>query len=630
MPKKETLMAALTTLLGLQMLRAFLPLVVYVYGARPGVTSIDVGILGIGVFLTAALAAVPQRIFGPPFGLYLSAAVLVLLRLAAQFAEPRYALTYTAAGTVAFLWTIPGLLAAVRGGGPEATARVGVGLIIGLALDAAIAGAFGTWDPIWQLWDRTPAAALVTLGIALAYSLLYPRVSHANASRLDTDASLVNAAALIGLGPIFFLHMLLFHNPARLAAVTGWPLHAALVWMLAVDVLAVASAATVRAGRAALVAGPVLIPAAYLAHGTGVGAAAALAVGSVAAAIVTVTIVAGLGAGLSYPGLWRTAIGWGLGMLLFAVPAFLYYVGYDIRLPIENTWLPPAMALIASTAMLRPARTLLFAPPFRRGPVISVLLLACLLVPLGLWVSAKSPQAQSGSGWPVRVVSYNLHHGYATSGAQDLEALARTIEAVSPDVVALQEVSRGWIINGSTEMLGWLSRRLSMRYVWGPAADAVWGNAILSRRPIAAWGSVELPRGSAPMRRAVLWAEVDIGTGERLLVIATHLHHVEAEGYIREPQAAAVVNLWNRRERAVVVGDLNATPEAKEIAVLREAGLKDAFTLAGRGDGYTYSSTRPRQRIDYIWVSPDLRAQEFRVLLGPASDHFGITATVSR
>lgn len=630
MPRKETIMAALTTLLGLQTVRAFLPLVVYVYGARPGVTSIDMGILGIGVFLTAALAAVPQRIFGPPLGLYLSAAVLVLLRLAAQFAEPRYALTYAAVGTVAFLWTIPGILAAVRSSGPEATARVGVGLIIGLAMDAAIAGAFGTWDPIWQLWDRTPAATLLIIAIALAYSLLYPRVSHQNATRLDTDVSMSNAAGLIGLGPILFLHLLVFHNPARLAAIVGWPLPAALLWVLAIDVLAVAAAATARSGPAAVAAAVVLIPAAYLAHGVGIVAAAAYAVGSMASAILIVVIVAGQGTGPFYPGLWRTAIGWGAGMFLFAVPAFLYYVGYDIRLPFDNALVLPVVAAVAAVAALSQVPRLMLAPRLLRGPVISGVLLALLLVPVVLLVTAQPPVAESGSGWPVRVVSYNLHQGYTTTGVQDLEALARTIEAVSPDVVALQEVSRGWLINGSTDMLTWLERRLGMRSVWGPAADAVWGNAILSRRPVMAWGNVELPRGGAPMRRAMLWAEIDIGTGERVLIIATHFHHIEADVHIREPQSAALVKFWNRRERTVVLGDLNATPESQEIALLRDAGLRDAFTVAGRGDGYTYSSTRPERRIDYIWLSPDLRAQDFRVLLGQASDHFGITATVLR
>ncbi len=630
MPKKETLMAALTTLLGLQTVRAFLPLVVYVYGTRPGVTSIDMGILGIGVFLTAVLAAVPQRVFGPPLGLYLSAAVLVLLRLAAQFAEPRYALTYTAVGTVAFLWTIPGILAAVRSGGPEATARVGVGLIIGLALDVAIAGAFGTWDPIWQLWERTPAATLVTLAVAIGYSLLYPRVSHGNATRLDTDVSLSNAIALIGLGPIFFLHLLVFHNPARLAAIVDWPLPAALLWVLAIDVLAVAAAATARSGPAVIAAAVVLIPAAYLAHGVGVIAAAAYAVGSVASAILIVVIVASQGTGPFYPGLWRTAIGWGLGMLLFAVPAFLYYVGYDIRLPFENAFVLPVAAAVAAVAALTQAPRLMLAPRLLRGAVVSGVLLALLIVPVGLYVTAKPPVAESGSGWPLRVASYNLHQGFSTTGVQDLEALARTIEAVAPDVVALQEVSRGWVINGSTDMLTWLERRLGMRSAWGPAADAVWGNAILARRPLLAWGNVQLPRGEAPMRRAMLWGEIDIGTGERVLIIATHFHHVEADAHIREPQAAALVKFWNRRERTILLGDLNATPGSLEMTMLRDAGLRDAFALAGSGDGYTYSSTRPERRIDYIWLSPDLRAQDFRVLLGQASDHFGITVTVLR
>ena len=227
-------------------------------------------------------------------------------------------------------------------------------------------------------------------------------------------------------------------------------------------------------------------------------------------------------------------------------------------------------------------------------------------------------------------MSYNLHQGYATSGAQDLEALARTVEAAGAEVVALQEVSRGWVINGSTEMLTWLARRLRMPYVWGPAADPIWGNAILARRPILDSANAELPRGGAPMRRAVLWAEVDLGRGERLRVIATHFHHVEEEGRIREPQAAAIVRLWNRRERTVMMGDLNATPEAREIAMLKDAGLRDAFTLAGQGSGLTYSSEAPERRIDYIWVSPDLKARDFRILPGQASDHLGIAVTVGR
>lgn len=78
------------------------------------------------------------------------------------------------------------------------------------------------------------------------------------------------------------------------------------------------------------------------------------------------------------------------------------------------------------------------------------------------------------------------------------------------------------------------------------------------------------------------------------------------------------------------MGDLNALPDAREIAILRGAGLRDAFALAGQGDGFTYRSDRPYERIDYVWISPDIAAREFKVLPGQASDHLGIAVTVAR
>ena len=621
----EVLFAAFTMTLGLQTMRAFFPLVVYVYGTRPGVTSIDMGTLAIGVFLTASLAAVPVRLFGPRRALMLCAGALALLRLAVQFFGPAQGLWLASAGTIAFLWTVPALLAVARGSDPESSARVGIGLVMGLALDVAIAGGFWTWDPLWQ---RSVLPTVVTIAVVLLYALLLRGLAREPVDRARTDVPLAAAWTLVGVGPILLLHVLIFHNPARLTAVTGWPLPAVVLFVLVADALAVTAAAAVRSGPIALAAALLLIPAAYGAHGTGPEAAVALAVGSVSAGLVMVAILAGQGRGRPRAGLAGTAIGWGLGMVLFVVPAFLYYVGYDIRLPFDNAAVPAGVAVVAALAALGPARAIRFTPPLRPGrsrPVV-----ALLLVPVLLWVFARTPQAQPGTGWPVRVMSYNLHQGYATSGAQDLEALARTVEAAGAEVVALQEVSRGWVINGSTEMLTWLARRLRMPYVWGPAADPIWGNAILARRPILDSANAELPRGGAPMRRGVLWVEVDLGRGERLRVIATHFHHVEGQGYIREPQAAAIVRVWNRRERTVVMGDLNATPEAREIAMLKDAGLRDAFTLAGQGSGLTYPSEAPGRRIDYIWVSPDLKARDFRVLPGQASDHLGIAVTVGR
>lgn len=623
----DILFTALTVALGLQTLRAFFPLIVYVFGTRPGVTSIQMGLLAIAVFSTAWLAAVPRRVVGPHRAVGFLAAVLVLTRVLTQFANPGIMLWLALAGTVAFLWTVPGLLVLARGAGPAGGVRLAVGWLLGFALDTAVAGAFWTWDAVWQ---RAPLPVLLTLALALVYARVIRSLRGWSANPERADVNMGDALLLAALGPLMLLHALIFQNVARLTAVTGWPQVFALLVVLAADAVAIVVALRVRSGPAAVVAAILLAPVASVAHGTGPAAALAWVIGTWLSAIVLTTILIRQTTGTPRPGLARTAIGWGVAMLLFAVPAFLYYVGYDLALPFENAALVPVLALAAALSILPVMRAsaapVIAARPHGLGRPALIL----LAVPLILWVWARPPEAQSGTGWPVRVMSYNLHQGYGTDGAQNLDALAATIAASGAEVVALQEVSRGWLINGSTEMLTWLSRRLRMPFAWGPAADAVWGNAILSRRPILASGHIELPRGGVPMRRSALWAEVDLGAGQRLLVIGVHFHHVEADSHVRVPQAAALLDLWRRRPRAVIMGDLNATPEAREIAMLRNAGLRDAFVLAGQGDGFTYSSARPYQRIDYIWVSPDLSARDFVTMPGQASDHLGIAVTVGR
>jgi endonuclease/exonuclease/phosphatase family metal-dependent hydrolase len=81
----------------------------------------------------------------------------------------------------------------------------------------------------------------------------------------------------------------------------------------------------------------------------------------------------------------------------------------------------------------------------------------------------------------------------------------------------------------------------------------------------------------------------------------------------------------------VLLGDFNAVPGSPEIALLRRAGLTDAFQAAGGAadDEPTYSSERPERRIDYLWLSPDLRASDFDATTSTASDHRGVMATVA-
>ena len=236
-----------------------------------------------------------------------------------------------------------------------------------------------------------------------------------------------------------------------------------------------------------------------------------------------------------------------------------------------------------------------------------------------------------GSGFPVRVMTYNIHQGFHTRGFLAIEDQARVIEEQRPDIVALQEVSRGWVIDGSFDMLVWLSRRLDMPYVWGPAADSVWGNAILSRYPMSGARTVPMPNNDQlELDRSYMTVRIDVGEGEPVTMIATHLHNVKDEENSRVPQARALVEAWDKSKRTVVLGDLNAVPGGQAIGLLTEAGLVDAYDASG-GDlveGHTALFGDPPRRIDYIWLSPDLRVVDFSLVGGQASDHLGVVATV--
>ena len=172
-----------------------------------------------------------------------------------------------------------------------------------------------------------------------------------------------------------------------------------------------------------------------------------------------------------------------------------------------------------------------------------------------------------------------------------------------------------------------------MPYAWAPAADSVWGNAILSKYPIVESSVHPMPNnGDIPMDRGYATVVISLDDSTQLTVLATHLHHVDDEGHLRAPQVKALLDAWGGRERTVLMGDLNAQPSDPEMVLMEEAGLVDAFAASPEhdGPGYTFPARDPRKRIDYIWVSPDLRPTDFSLSGGTASDHLAVAVTLDR
>ena len=631
----ETGLPALTVLLGLQTLRVLLPLIVYAYGERPGVTSIHLGLYAFGIFLMAFLSAALRRLLGPRALLALTAGGVAVLRLAEQLSpSPSLDLILTSLGTALFTLFLPIYLGYVQGWGSEATGGYAIGLLLGLALDTGLHGALSTYDLNWP-----PGIGPVLLVLALVLvqlTLLAHTLTESDAQALS-DGPFLTTLPFVALGPFLFLQALVFQNIAQQTVLTGWAQPMAFAWVVLANAAGIAVGAIVlsRARRswwlAALLLGAILVLALPASQRGGWIGAVSLLVGQVIAAGELATILAGLEARADRSGLWRTTVANGIGMILFVALVFAYYICYDLRVPYENAILPPLAAGIVVLCAIGATRVL---PQARRVVTLdwtpTLVALVLLVLPLGLWAMWRQLQPVVGEGWPVRVMTYNLHQGFDTDGRLGIEALARVIEEGEAEVVALQEVSRGWYINGSLDMLTWLSRRLKMPYVSGPTDDLLWGNAILSRYPIREWGNVPLPPRDLPMRRGFLWAHIDLGGGETLLMIATHLHHVEGESHVRWPQIAAIVDFWGGQDRTVILGDMNAEPDAPETALYRDAGLHDTFAEIGSGDGYTFISSGPYRRIDYIWVSPDLVVSDLVIPESTASDHLGVAVTVGR
>src|SRR3954463_11258682 len=73
---------------------------------------------------------------------------------------------------------------------------------------------------------------------------------------------------------------------------------------------------------------------------------------------------------------------------------------------------------------------------------------------------------------PVRLVSFNIHHGVGDDGRHDLPRLARLLADAEPDVICLQEVDRHFDERREpVHQATLLSRALNTALVWGPGID---------------------------------------------------------------------------------------------------------------------------------------------------------------
>ncbi|MBM3964060.1 MAG: hypothetical protein FJ308_03195 [Planctomycetes bacterium] len=230
------------------------------------------------------------------------------------------------------------------------------------------------------------------------------------------------------------------------------------------------------------------------------------------------------------------------------------------------------------------------------------------------------PRVPSVQG-ALRVLTYNIHHAIGVDGALDIPRIGEVIRSADADVVALQEVDQGTKRTFEQKQLEMLARYTGLYGRFAKAIDfqgGEYGQAILSREPIAEFTIHQLPNESGREQRIAVDATVNF-QGKTIRIVSTHLDHSSEE--LRQRQADRLVALFENVDGLVILaGDLNATPESKTMKRIGQV-----WNLEASGStGATYPAETPSSQIDYILTKrkAPVSLVEIRVIDEPiASDH---------
>ncbi|GAA1383772.1 endonuclease/exonuclease/phosphatase family protein [Catellatospora chokoriensis] len=618
MSRKTLALVALLFAGTAQLLRACGPLLDQVAGP---VGIVNAALIALAIFaVPGVLLLVLPRALGRVPVLVAMTTGLALAWWATTAVGPSLALT--AAGAV-FGMTALALVVRQAADGVTAT----VGLLAGGVVDLAVRSLTVTWDPTWgQLPHRIGMTALVVAIFILAL-------------RGTDEPAPAGTGRTWALGGYLALWTTTLGNPAFAASQSGVALQLCLAVVIVVLLVAIelVRRLTLHGGTNAIpepdhwVAGSAALAGmagglALAWWGTGPWVLLGIALTQLSAAVAVARAVAAPG----NSGSWAYGLVW-------VLPVLLFQVHYDMPLPFDNRWLLIALAVAVGLAGTgrRPFhpggwRVDLRAVVARPAPVTGVLALA-LLAPALMYATRPVTDPVVASAVDVQVLSWNVKYGRDdATGQADPRQLAEAIQAVHPDVVVLQEVSRGWAIGGGVDVAEYLSRELGMPFVWSPAADGQFGNLLLTRLPVSGVRTGPLPYGQGPMGRSYLKATVGLHGGRSLDVVTAHLTHRKPNTPTRLAQIDELLAKVDPAVPTLVAGDFNFWPSWPEQREFTAAGWVSAQDVTGHGAAWTSPTDRPTNRVDWVFGSPQVAFTDFAVLdQVTASDHFPVLATVT-
>ena len=224
---------------------------------------------------------------------------------------------------------------------------------------------------------------------------------------------------------------------------------------------------------------------------------------------------------------------------------------------------------------------------------------------------------------PNRVMTWNICNPCDESNVDR----AAEIAAYAPQVIGLQEACVRDVerIRDYLESFYGLVYHVEYGSVlqnWGRCGGAPWspggfGQAILSAAPLTDRVSVEYPEGGSEDRGYM--AVTTMVGGRSVRVFNTHLAQRRQEA-VRADQIGVLAAEVARHDRAIVLGDFNAVPDAPELAPMWALAADADPQCRPSSVGTCETTTDWQSKFDYVFLR-GIAPLEHRVQPTPYSDH---------
>lgn len=224
---------------------------------------------------------------------------------------------------------------------------------------------------------------------------------------------------------------------------------------------------------------------------------------------------------------------------------------------------------------------------------------------------------------PNRVMTWNICNPCEES---DVDRAAE-IASYAPQVIGLQEACVGDVqrIRDYLEYLHGLVYHVEYGSVlssWGRCGGVPWspggfGQAVLSAAPMTDRVSVEYPDGGSE-DRGYMAVTTTVG-GRSVRVFNTHLAQRQQEE-VRADQVGVLATAVARYDRAIVLGDFNAVPEAPELTRIWDLAADTDEQCRPTSVGTCKPTTDWLSKFDYVFLR-GIAPLRHRVHLTSYSDH---------